>query len=419
MRHVSNTDLWVEVPEAQVASDETLFEVANAFAGYEVWGGLRIVQRITAEVATTYRHDGTLPESLTVLRTALFGEARSERFVDYGGFSDSDAGWNEHRAWMRALLEAIAAHLAAGSEREDENETALRWLTETAPAVDPAPDCDETPVALDAEDTIAAVRLAARLLARDHAAGQKLRESRMRDHLARALGHLTGRAIATERAITIPEFQGVGPVDIAMPTDGGPAVGLIECKWSTDHTRDKIYEAAWDAVKLALAIREALTAAGYLITSAPATSWQRTEVADLFTSGTVNTRELWDRPLDPPGLERTTTVGASLEAGGYGNMFTHAPDQLAIELLTEVPVPGTDHIIKIARVALGSHRMIRFAPDPEFPMTITQRWLDEHVLAMPQDAYGRLIHRLRQKRWTDDELDTKVRPLRQTTPPTG
>jgi hypothetical protein len=193
----------------------------------------------------------------------------------------------------------------------------------------------------------------------------------------------------------------------------------VRCKWSTDHTRDKVYEAAWDAVKLALAIRDALTAAGYLITSAPATSWQRTEVADLFTSGTVNTSELWDRPLDPPGLERTTTVGASLEAGGYGNIFTHAPEQLAIELLAEVPVPGTDHIIKIARVALGSHRMIRFAPDPEFPMTISQRWLDEHVTAMPQGAYGRLIHRLRQKRWTDDELDTKVRPLRQTMPPTG
>jgi len=66
-------------------------------------------------------------------------------------------------------------------------------------------------------------------------------------------------------------FQGVGGVDLVLhqpkTTD---FCGLIECKWSVDLKRDKIYEGAWDAIRLSLAEGDVDR---WLVTGAPAQAW--------------------------------------------------------------------------------------------------------------------------------------------------
>lgn len=244
--------------------------------------------------------------------------------------------------------------------------------------------------------------------------GGAVRESVLRDHLSRELAHRTNGIVEIEKTVQIPKFRGVGPVDIVVHAPGERGiVGLIECKWSVDPSRDKIYEGAWDAIKLALATLTLHTAHGFLVTAAAADAWERTDVSDLFATGTVSARALWDRALDPPGLERTTTVGASCEAGGRGNMFSHAPEQLEIKLLTEAPISGTDWIIKASRVAIPEGAaLLKFGDAPEFPARISQAWLQQHVPAMREDEYQRLLIWLGHKRWTDRELSTRVHPLR-------
>ena len=346
------------------------------------------------------------PRSVTILRTALFGEARSERFIDYGGFADHDEGWRQHRGYMWRLVNAIRALLPA-TGKEGEHEFAIGWLL----ANEPRPDATgRDPI--EAEDLTAAVSLAANFLEVDRRNGTSIMEATMRDRLARALGHLTDASIRTERKLSVPQFRGVGPVDVvAGSSENGAVIAAIECKWSTDPRRDKIYEGAWDAVKLALTAVNAPAAAGYLVTGADTESWTRSETADLFVTGTINTRELWNRPLSPRGPNGGFSVGADCEAGGRGNMFTEAPERLAITAVAEHAIKGVNMTIKASRV-LGAGPMIAFGPQPEFPERMSQRWLEQNVPAMPDEIYERLIAWLKQKSWTEEELAQRVHPLR-------
>jgi hypothetical protein len=269
---------------------------------------------------------------------------------------------------------------------------------------------------LSSQDVAAVVTAAAGELGADHAAGTKINEARMRDRLAEAL-RATGLWIDTERHVSIPAFRGVGAVDIvARPRSNDLASGLIECKWSVDTSRDKIYEGAWDAVKLALATRANPSASAFLVTAAPSQSWNGSETPDLFHDSTIHTRELWDRPLSPKGPNGGTTVGADCEAGGYGNMFTHAPEVLTVRAVVHAQVPGTDMVIKASAITAASEAMIEFAPAPEFPERMTQRWLENNVPSMPDDVFERLLTWLAHKRWTQHELDLRVHPLRTTSP---
>lgn len=138
--------------------------------------------------------------------------------------------------------------------------------------------------------------------------------------LVEASGHRTDWIVDTERVVPIREFQGVGPVDIVLSdADEAPAWGLIECKWSTDIRRDKIFEGAWDAVKLSLATR-AHRRCGWLVTGAPTGSWSESETSDLFAAGIVQSQEIWRRPLRSPGSNGGSTVGEDCQLGGRANI---------------------------------------------------------------------------------------------------
>src|SRR5436305_279073 len=110
-----------QLPDAPVGTDE-LFAFAGTFFGYVVWGGFEPCALVANDVQESSVRTGRLPMSLTVLRTALFFESRRERFVDYGGFGDDPAGYEEHHDYMRALLEAIRQKLVIHL-RDDEDET--------------------------------------------------------------------------------------------------------------------------------------------------------------------------------------------------------------------------------------------------------------------------------------------------------
>lgn len=264
---------------------------------------------------------------------------------------------------------------------------------------------------IDDQRLARSVEGASRRLAEDQARGAILKEKHLQEHLRQALAEKLTAAVERERHIAVPGFQGVGPVDVVVSAQsGGPPHGLIECKWSVDVERDKIFEGAWDAIKLALAAPN-YHATAWLVTGAPSASWKSTETPDLFADGRVDTTELWTRALYAPGPNGGTTVGRDCEAGGYGNMFTQAPETLCVRRVAEVAVPGSDVLIRAARVS-GEGAMVRFADDPEFPAAIRDAWLAAHVPNMPEDRFERLLARLWAKRWTTSEIDGRVRPLR-------
>lgn len=399
------------------ADDDALFAFAASFHGYAVWGGWDPCALAANDVVVHWEDAHLLPCSLTLLRTALFFESRRERFVDFGGFGDDPDGWAAHRAYVRKLLERIGRLVE--QENDDEDGFVTSWLESHAPAprlpVDdqtpddegwlqlPAPELDDDAVA-------AAVSLAARMLGVDLAAGKHVNESRLRERLCLALRHLAPAKTEPERSVPMRGFQGVGPVDVVLrDTNADAIVGLVECKWSVDINRDKIYEGAWDAVKLSLA--EAATSGRWLVTGAPDQSWGDTETPDLFADGAIDTVELWGRELRRPGPNGGTTVGADCEAGGRGNMFTDAPERLQIMSIVSAPVPKAAITLKASRVA-GDGRMLPFASPPEFPAVIGQGWLVAHVPTMPPDQFERLLDRLRAKRWTEQDLAERVLPLR-------
>lgn len=409
---ISNEDLTeANVPCAENATDAQMIAFANAFPSYEIWCGLRPVQTVTYYVADGWKHQHGWPMSLTVLRTALFGEARSEKFVDYGGLGDSDEGWHEHRAYMRQILRQIERCVAADN-RDRESESAIRWL-KAHPSRPILLESRDTP-SLAPEDLADAVRLAAEALALELRDGVEPSESLLRAQLLWAWPHTSGAIVEAERRVATPEFQGVGPVDIiARAESDGRITGMLECKWSREGKRDKIYEAAWDAVKLALATLHNEAATAYVVTVATRTAWAKSETADLFSTGTVDTVELWGRELTPVGMNGSNTVGGDCEAGGRGNMFTVAPRSLLITQVTDVPIPGTEWIIKGAQIS-AVRDLVEFASAPEFPERINQRWLQRHVPRMADVEFERLIVWLRHKRWSESDLQTRVYPLRST-----
>jgi len=94
-------------------------------------------------------------------------------------------------------------------------------------------------------------------------------------------------------------------------------------------------------------------------------------------------------------------------------MFTDAPEFLEMKFVASTTVPGTDWMIRAARVVAGKGRNVHFHDPPEFPRRIDQRWLDEHVPPMPEDQFQSLLQWLKLKRWTDQEILSRVQPLRE------
>lgn len=159
--------------------------------------------------------------------------------------------------------------------------------------------------------------------------GTKLREKDLEQAMVDVLSEAYPGHVRKNRKVPISGFfPNVGNVDLLVDrVPGQTFCWLGELKWSYG-TPDKIFEAAWDAVKLALAAHQyAKTVTRcWLVTGAPPQSWAKTCCADLFENGEIDVQELWQRPLVPRrGPNNGATVGEDLEIGGGANMFIRAP----------------------------------------------------------------------------------------------
>lgn len=168
-----------------------------------------------------------------------------------------------------------------------------------------------------------------------------LREKDLSATIAETLRALAPSEVVERRSVKLDHFPNVGGADVTLYDAAGNVWCLAELKWSVG-SRDKIFEAAWDAVKLALAREQHQLASGWLVTGASEASWAATECADLFRDGEVDVRELWDRPLIPPGPNGGMTVGDDLEIGARGLMFEAAPTQLTVRSIVAQPMKRGD-----------------------------------------------------------------------------
>jgi hypothetical protein len=102
-------------------------------------------------------------------------------------------------------------------------------------------------------------------------------------HLAESLPG----SISRQAPLSLEGWPGVGNCDIAVTGSNGDAPILLELKWGAG----TLYNCAWDAVKLASALREGAAQRAYLVAGAPLSDWRSEQRgAELFDSAS------WDTP---------------------------------------------------------------------------------------------------------------------------
>jgi hypothetical protein len=103
-----------------------------------------------------------------------------------------------------------------------------------------------------------------------------------RELVAALSAHATGFQVSAQHPITMDGWRQARPVDVAITIPDAPPI-LIELKCG----KGTLYNCAWDAVKLALALAEGKTRRfAYLIAAAPASDWQgEVEGSEIFTLG--------------------------------------------------------------------------------------------------------------------------------------
>lgn len=176
--------------------------------------------------------------------------------------------------------------------------------------------------------------------------GPDIRERNDFDPSVREALSRPGCEPAGAKKLVAEDFPGIGAVDIVV---SDPPI-LLELKWSYDESRSKIFEGVWDAIKLAL-LAGANQHWAYLATGASYVAWGESECADLFEKEFVRPRELWDRPLIPPGPNNGTTVGEDLVRGSPSSSRPlAAPERLWIRPIDRIGVRG-GYEVRVVRVA--------------------------------------------------------------------
>jgi hypothetical protein len=131
-----------------------------------------------------------------------------------------------------------------------------------------------------------------------------------------------GANVRSEVRYTLPHWEPQpGAVDLTVPDSAGRYL-LAELKWANDN---KIYEALWDAVKLADATQLDEVGGVYLVSGASDAHWTKpVECAEMFDSGACHLvdlikqhQEWWDRyilgdstgrPISSPATLNITSV---------------------------------------------------------------------------------------------------------------
>jgi hypothetical protein len=103
----------------------------------------------------------------------------------------------------------------------------------------------------------------------------RVAEADLRAAVRRSLQLLLGARVDPEARLKLVHWPGrLGAADIGVRESPRSSryTALAECKWCRE---DKLYEALWDLLKLALASRELELESAYLIVAAPRSMWEK------------------------------------------------------------------------------------------------------------------------------------------------
>ncbi len=168
------------------------------------------------------------------------------------------------------------------------------------------------------------------------AGGAGVRESDLQRAVCNALQAQLGSVASVEGPLPpgVKECWAgwLGRVDVLVrPEDSTEA--YIETKLCVT---DLLYEAVWDALKLALVTALSESASGYLIYAAPQVGWTPREdrPVEIFEGGTVGVFELlrdrhpnaWSWCLSGTKTTRPLNLPAELAVTNIGNAIVHAPN---------------------------------------------------------------------------------------------
>jgi len=119
------------------------------------------------------------------------------------------------------------------------------------------------------------------------------RERDLKDAVQLALdGRLTGLTVEpTELKVDLEGWPNVGTVDLAIAVPDGLPV-LVELKWGAG----TLYNCAWDATKLALAVGECSASLALMVAGAPASDWSSGALgSELFAESAWNIAAFMER----------------------------------------------------------------------------------------------------------------------------
>ncbi|MEK7874370.1 MAG: hypothetical protein AAB502_11015, partial [Chloroflexota bacterium] len=107
MEEIANKSLTEEVIPPAEADEREIARFSATFDGYRRWGsGTRGCAEIANKWRTRYKQDGSLPESVAVIRTCLFFEQRRAHWLGYD---------YEGLAYVRCLLDTLRKKVREGA----------------------------------------------------------------------------------------------------------------------------------------------------------------------------------------------------------------------------------------------------------------------------------------------------------------
>jgi hypothetical protein len=184
----------------------------------------------------------------------------------------------------------------------------------------------------------------------------ELREHHLADAIKDAINdQLAGRAVSKVLDLDAWPSLGRSATDVVVldePETGSPTI-VAELKWC-QLDDDKVHEAIWDLFKVALLVDQ-YAVDGYLVTAAPVDIWPSALCAELFSSGTFASEDLFARQF-PKGRP----VWDWLLQGGRERYPQEVPEATALAEVARAPVSfGTvAWEIRAVRVSPSSSRVL-------------------------------------------------------------
>lgn len=181
-----------------------------------------------------------------------------------------------------------------------------------------------------------------------------LREKHLQEDLPGLLTALTGehaaqRHLAVAGAPVLERWPAVGAVDIEIADQTDGPGDWLELKWVKKAT--EMANCAWDAAKLAEALRAGVARRVYLVAGAPVSAWKRDLPARrLFDSSVFAGRDLldafptwWPHWLKEGGGRGIDSIPTPIMTTPVGRARLRGPDNTSwLVCVSEIHAPGSD-----------------------------------------------------------------------------